>query len=175
MRIVHMDERRPAAIWLLALLAWTACPPAVVRATIIDGVEYTNFLVIESTELEDFLLGTSEDIYVFAPDPIYADNMELHSGAGISNFQTIFTDTLLFSANELDPCAPCTSPYNRDVVVALEQPVGDFTLYAGGGIVIGTSMIPEPSTTLLFVCGLAVFAESLPARMKRRRRDLLSV
>jgi hypothetical protein len=129
------------------------------EAITIEGVEFTDFLVFDAPPFGDLLLSTSEDIYVFAPDPIVAEVFDLTAGTDI-----IFSGSVMLTAETVSLCAQSevcdTGPFTfgRDLVVNLPGPIGDLTLLAGGSIVVATQAIPEPSTALLLALGLGSIA-----------------
>ena len=132
-------------------------PPA--EALTIEGVEFRDFLVFDAPLSGDLTLSTSEDIYVFASDPIFAGAFDLSAGADI-----IFASSVMLTADTVSLCAQAaicgTGPfsYGHDLVVSLPGPIGDLTLLAGGSIVVSTQAIPEPSTAVLLTLGLAAIS-----------------
>ena len=123
------------------------------EAITIKGVEFTDFLTFEAPLSGDLMLSTSVDIYVFAPVPIIADVFDLTAGIEIILFQSLTADTVSFCAQS-PACDTGPLTFDRDLVVILSGPVGEFTLLAGGSIVVAAEPIPEPSTALLLVFGL---------------------
>ena len=129
------------------------------EALTIEGVEFSDFLEFDAPLSGDLILSTSEDIYVFAPDPIVAGVFDLTAGTEIifSTSVTIIADTIsLCAQSEVCNTGPFT--YGRDLVVTLPGTIGDLTLLAGGSIVVSTLAIPEPSTALLLALGLGLIA-----------------
>jgi hypothetical protein len=141
-----------------ALLAFSSavCFGNPAKATTVDGVEFTSFLIFDAPASGDLTLSTSHDIYVFAPDNIIASIFDLTAAVEIKLSQSVTADTISLCATA--PICASLGPYayDRDLVVNLLDPVDVFTLLAGGSIVVSPQPIPEPSTALLLALGLAM-------------------
>ena len=134
----------------LVLLLLGATPA---QATIIEGIEFTNLVSVDVPGGTNLLLSTSEDVYVFVPNGLSADSIDL-----IVNLQIIIDAPI--SANTVSLCNdPTVCPtgefdLQNDVLVTALDPVGSFRIEAGGSIILSTTPIPEPSTSTLVVLGL---------------------
>ncbi len=134
-----------------------ACLGRSAKAITIEGVDFTDFLAFDTPLSGDLLLSTSKDIYVFAPDPIVAGVFDLTAGIDIIFSQSITADTLSLCAQSA-ACDTGPFTFDRDLVVTLSGPIGDFTLLAGGSIVVAAQAIPEQTTAVLLALGLASIA-----------------
>ena len=141
----------------LLILSSFVCHSRSAEAITIEGVEFTDFLIFDAPLSGDLLLSTSEDIYVFAPDPIVAVVFDLTAGIDIILSQSLTADTVSLCAQSA-ACDTGPFTFDRDLVVTLSGPIGDFTLLAGGSVVVAAQVIPEPSTVLLLASGLIALA-----------------
>ena len=135
------------ACWVLLFGAGTA------RAFSVAGVDFSDFLVFQVPAAGNLTLSTSQDVYVYAPDAIVADVLDLTAGGILQVFQSITANTLSFCANGVCDTSP-PYDYDRDVVVAFSGPIGNVTLLAAGTIVVDSTAIPEPATGLLLALGV---------------------
>ena len=145
----------PRTGYLALALVWLTATPAM--ATIIEGVEFTDLVSVDVPAGTNLLLTTSEDVYVFVPNGLFADSIDL-----IVNLQIIIDAPI--SANTVSLCNdPIVCPMGEfdlqnDVLVTALDPVGSFRIEAGGSIILSTTPIPEPSTATLVVLGLFALA-----------------
>ena len=145
----------PRPGYLALALVWLTATPAM--ATLIEGVEFTDLVSVDVPAGTNLLLTTSEDVYVFVPNGLFADSIDL-----IANLQIIIDAPI--SANTVSLCNdPTVCPtgefdLQNDVLVAALDPVGSFRIEAGGSIILSTTPIPEPSTSTLVVLGLFALA-----------------
>jgi hypothetical protein len=141
---------------VLALAMWSDTAHAVV----IEGVDFSDFLLF-SLPSGDLTLSTSQDVYVYAPDTIVANTLDLSAAVDIFVAQSITAGTLSLCAPS---CASGPFTFDQDLVVALSGPIGELTVLAGGSIVVASEVVPEPASALLVGPGLVGIA----ARRVRR-------
>ncbi len=123
------------------------------QATTIEGIEFTDLVLVDVPGGSNLLLTTSEDVYVFVPNGLFADGAELIAIDQIIIDAPIDANTVSLCADPLI-CATGAFDLQNDVLVTVLDPVGSFRIEAGGSIVLSTTPIPEPSTSVLVVLGL---------------------
>ncbi len=131
-------------------------------AIMVEGVEFTGLLVIDATPATNIVLTTTEDVYVFGPNGLFADTAVLDASAVI----LVDGTTIDLHAPLLcdGGCSLDSYDLSVDVLLRVLEPVGNLEVRAGGSIVVSPNPIPEPSTALLLASGLAALA------VGRRRR-----
>ena len=141
----------PRPGYLALALVWLTATPAM--ATIIEGVEFTDLVSVDVPAGTNLLLTTSEDVYIYAPNGLIGDTVELIANLMIVIDAPIVADTLSL-CDEPTVCPTGEFDLQNDVLVAALDPVGSFRIEAGGSIILSTTPIPEPSTSTLVVLGL---------------------
>jgi hypothetical protein len=143
---------------LLALACFCCLYSLPAGAITIEGVEFSDPLVFDVAQGAHFSLSTSEDIYVFAPNDLEGADITIHVGGTIVAAVAIQLIGDTIDLCTLDICSPGPFDLDQDVVVRVFDPIGDFTLTAGGSVVLSTLPIPEPATALLVSLGLLALA-----------------
>jgi MYXO-CTERM domain-containing protein len=125
-------------------------------AIMVEGVEFTDLLVIDAIPATDIVLTTTEDVYVFVPNGLVADTVVLNA------LEIIVASGATFDVNELllctSDCPLASYDLSSDVLLRVFEPVGNLEVQAGGSIVVSPNPIPGPSTALLLASGLAALA-----------------
>ena len=142
---------------LFALVVVFAAPRPAVAITI-SGVEFTDAAVIDAEAATHVLLTTTQDVYLFAPAGLFADTVTLEASLSI-----IFGPPFSITTHPPGSCTRSTCPtaihdLDADVVLRVFDPLGDFSVTAGGSIVLSMLPIPEPSPALLVGVGLVALA-----------------
>jgi hypothetical protein len=122
--------------------------------TTIHGVDFTDLELVEVPASTNLTLTTSDDVYVYVPIGLVADEVFLNAAVSI-----IFDASADLTANH---AAACTGPncpdasfgLDRDVLLRVVEPLADLSVTAGGSIVVSALPIPEPSTAPLLGLGL---------------------
>ena len=134
-----------------------------VQAVTIEGVEFTDFLTFSLPAGGDLSISTSQDAYVFAPDPIFADVFDITADVEIIILQMITADVASFCAQS-PACDTGPFAFDRDLLVMVLEPIGELNIRVGGSVVVGPQTIPEPDTTLLV--GMSLGALGLARRWR---------
>lgn len=143
---------RPAGVLMVSILLALWSGPA--QAVVVEGVELSDFLVFQLPS-GDLTLSTSQDVYVFAPDTIVANALDLSAAVDIVVAQSVDVGALSLCAPS---CASGPFTFDQDLVVAISGPIGDLTALAGGSIVVASEVVPEPASALLVALGLVGIA-----------------
>jgi hypothetical protein len=142
---------------LVLSIASLLCFATGAQSITIAGIEFTDPLVIDIPAASNSFLETTEDLYILSP--IFVDSALLDA-----QLEVVLLDGLeSIVVNAVSPCSPSCSlepdlPLQEtDIVLNLLGPVGDLAVHANN-IVVGSMSIPEPSTGILVVFGVALIA-----------------
>ena len=126
-----------------------------------QGLELTDWQTVNLASGASLTISTSEDVYVFGPNGLIGDNADFRAGIGIN----VLAGVNFNIQNALSFCVspvPCGAfpPYDlaTDLVINILDPFIDLTISGGGSMVIGTTPVPEPSSGLLLLAGVAGIA-----------------
>ena len=137
------------ALLTIVTLAGLERPAA---AIVIEGVDFSDFVAFAVPDSGSLSLSTSQDIYIYAPEPFIGELVDLTAD------QIIVSQSIV--PGVVPPCTASTDcemgPYDldRDAVVTVTGLVGTLTLVAGGSIVVASQPLPEPETGLLLALGV---------------------
>ena len=147
------------ALYVLVLFASIFGSANAAHSLAFLGLELTDWQTLNVASGTSLTISTPEDIYLFGPNGFFGDNMDLRGGVGSSitvqsGVSVVVQDTFSLCISPV-PCG-ASQPYDlaTDLVINVLDPFVDLTISAGGDMVIGTTPIPEPSTTLLLTLGL---------------------
>jgi hypothetical protein len=139
-------------VLFLALISFLGAR-STAQAVTIEGVEFTDFVTFSLPASGDLSISTSQDAYVFAPDPIFADVFDITADVEIIMLQVLTADVASFCA-QLPACDTGPFTFDRDLLVMVLEPIGELSIRAGGSVVVAPQAIPEPDTSLLVGMGL---------------------
>jgi len=151
-------------LWLVIFVVPLLLQSGRADAITASGVDFTDPVAIDSTPATDLVLTTTEDVYVFVPNGLFADTVILEA------LEIIFAPGTTVDVNNLLLCTincPLDShDLSVDVLLRVLEPVGNLEVRASGSIVVSLDPIPEPSTALLLATGVVTLAGG-----RRRRFD----
>ena len=153
-----MSRQRSATtlLWLLLFVVPLLLLSGRGAASTAGGVDFTDPVVIDGAPSTDLVLTTTEDVYVFVPNGLFAGTVVLEALEIIfAPGTTVDVDSLLLCTSN---CPLDSHDLSVDVLLRVLEPVGNLEVRASGSIVVSQNPIPEPSTALLLASGLAGLA-----------------